>query len=70
MRKIIIFWCVVLGLMVFTILSYAQEPALIYDAGGNYRGMFVVNQGTALGYDASGDYKGLVVLPLPPPQWR
>jgi hypothetical protein len=41
MSKILIFWCVVLGLMLFTVLSYAQTTTIILDAEGNYKGQLI-----------------------------
>jgi hypothetical protein len=70
MIKFILGFIVVFALISLALDSFAQEPALIYDANGNYKGMFIVNQGVASGYDADGNYKGLVVLPMPPSQWR
>jgi|CryBogDrversion2_1035201.scaffolds.fasta_scaffold238488_2 hypothetical protein len=29
MVKIIIFWCIVLGLMMFTVISYAQNTVIV-----------------------------------------
>ena len=34
MRKITIFWCIVLGLMLFTVLSYAQIIVIDPASGG------------------------------------